>query len=551
MELHLPTLQEAIAAQVPDRECVVWRSRRLTWADFTARTRRVSGVLSASGLGCHHEREGLPGWESGQHLVALYLHNGPEYLEAMVGAMKARTAPFNVNYRYTAEELAYLLADARAEAVVFHSAFAPRLATALAGLDTPAVLLQVDDGSNEPLLRGARWYEDALAETDPRLPAELVASWSPDDLYVLYTGGTTGRPKGVLWRQADFLDAALGVRRRDGSPYESTGELAAAAAARPGPRALPSPPFMHGAAQWNAISAWLAGGTVLVQDEVTHWDAADVLRTAERERATSLQIVGDAFARPLLDALHAHPFDLSALRHLTSGGAVLSAPVKAQLLEALPHVTIVDIVGSSESGRQGIATSSLASGAGTGRFAPSSGAVVLSDDRSRLLRAGDPEVGWLAQGGRVPLGYLGDPEKTAATFPVIDGVRYAVPGDRARLDAGGGIELLGRESVTINTGGEKVFAEEVEQALKHHPAVYDALVVGRPSERWGQEVCAVVHVRPGWEPSEELAGALRDECAHHLARYKLPKSIVWRDHVRRSPSGKPDYRWARAQVMGA
>ncbi len=547
MELNLPQLHEAVAAVVPERECLVWRDRRLSWLAFTERSRRVAAVLGAHGLGSRRERATLTGWEAGQDLVALYLHNGTEYLETMLGAMKARAAPFNVNYRYTAEELAYLLADAGAAAVVFHGVFAPTLATALAGIEPPSLLLQVDDGSGEPLLRGAVPYEAALAAVSPELPPALVASWSPDDLYVLYTGGTTGRPKGVLWRQADFLVAALGIRRRDGTDIETVSEIAEATR-RGGPRALPSPPFMHGAAQWNAISAWLAGGTVVIQDHTEHWDADDVLATAERERATSLQIVGDAFARPLIDALRRRPYDLSALRHLTSGGAVLSASTKDELLALLPRVAVVDIVGSSESGRQGITTSTRAAGARTGVFDASAGARVVDTGRRRALEPGDPEVGWLAQSGRVPLGYLGDPARTEATFPVIGGIRYAVPGDRARLLADGSIELLGRESVTINTGGEKVFAEEVEHALKHHPAVYDALVVGRPSERWGQEVVAVVRLRPGWDGGPGLEAALRAECARHLARYKLPKAFVYRDHIARSPSGKPDYRWARAQL---
>ncbi|MBK9178127.1 MAG: acyl-CoA synthetase [Acidimicrobiales bacterium] len=547
MELNLPLLHEAVAAEVPERECLVWRDRRLSWLAFTERSRRVAAVLHAHGLGCRRERATLAGWEAGQDLVALYLHNGTEYLEAMLGAMKARAAPFNVNYRYTAEELAYLLGDAAAAAVVFHGTFAPTLATALAGSEPPRLLLQVDDGSGEPLLRGAIPYEDALAGVSPALPPALEASWSPDDLYVLYTGGTTGRPRGVLWRQADFLVAALGVRRRDGTDIETVAEVADAAR-RGGPRALPSPPFMHGAAQWNAMSAWLAGGTVVIQDRTDRWDAGDVLATAERERVTSLQIVGDAFARPLIDALRRRPYDLSALRHLTSGGAVLSASTKQDLLTLLPQVAVVDIVGSSESGRQGITTSTREAGARTGVFDRSAGACVVDADRRRILEPGDPEVGWLAQSGRVPLGYLGDPARTDATFPVIDGARCAVPGDRARLLADGSIELLGRESVTINTGGEKVFAEEVEHALKHHPAVYDALVVGRPSDRWGQEVVAVVRLRPGWAASPELEGDLRAECGRHLARYKLPKAFVYRGHIARSPSGKPDYRWARAQL---
>ncbi|HEX8805189.1 MAG TPA: AMP-binding protein, partial [Acidimicrobiales bacterium] len=348
-----------------------------------------------------------------------------------------------------------------------------------------------------------------------------------------------------LWRQGDFLATALGVAG-------TTGELVAAAAARPGLRTLPSAPFMHGAAHWNALSAWTSGGTVVIQDDPTRLVPADVLATCERARVTALQIVGDAFARPLLDEAAAGSYDLSSLRFLLSGGATLSAPVKARLAELVPGVRIVDVLGSSETGRQAV-TESRGGRAGDGApgptgpaaFAPGPTSVVLSEDHTRRLAPGDPEAGWLAQRGRVPLGYLGDPAKTAATFPVIGGERHAVSGDRVRLLADGRIELLGRESVTINTGGEKVFAEEVEQALTSHPAVVDAVVVGRPSERWGQEIVAVLALRPGGgaAPTDD---ELRDHVRAGLAGYKVPKAFVRVDRVHRSPAGKPDYAWARA-----
>ncbi|HEX9260798.1 MAG TPA: acyl-CoA synthetase, partial [Acidimicrobiales bacterium] len=272
---------------------------------------------------------------------------------------------------------------------------------------------------------------------------------------------------------------------------------------------------------------------------------ADVWTTVARERVASVQIVGDAFARPLIDELHRHSYDLSALRFIVSGGAVLSAVNKQALLDLVPGVQVIDIVGSSEAGRQGVHTSSTRSGAATGSFGPSAGATVLDDARTAELAPGTGAIGWLASAGRVPLGYLGDPDKTRATFPVIGGSRYSVPGDRARRAADGSIELLGREAVCINTGGEKVFAEEVEQVLKAHPAVVDALVVGRPSELWGQEVVAVVHLRAPASDDE-----LRAACAEHLARYKLPKAIIRRDAIGRTPSGKPDYTWAKTQVSG-
>ena len=529
-ELNLAALHEAVAAAVPDRECLVWRDRRLTWAEVTDRTRRLAAVLREHGLGIHDDDPDRPGWVSPHDHIALYLHNGNEYLEGMIGAAKARCASVNINYRYVADELRHVLTDSDTRAIVFHGAFAPTLAEVLSDLPRLHLLLQVDDGTGQPLLDGAVRYEDALADATPWVAPDL----SPDDLYILYTGGTTGLPKGVLWRQADFLAACLGLAR-------TTDDLVSMARAA-NLRVLAAPPFMHGAAHWNAISAWCGGGTVVVQDRPSRLDPDDILRTVAREEVTSLLIVGDAFARPLVDALRTGRHDVGHLRYLLTGGAVLSASVKEELLALAPGLRIVDVLGSSETGRQGVHTSDGRRGASTGTFERSPTAAVLSEDLTRALEPGDPELGWLAQGGRVPLGYLGDPDKSARTFPTVAGQRFAVAGDRARLLADGAIELHGRDSVTINTGGEKVFAEEVEQALKRHPAVFDAVVVGRPSERWGQEVVAVVQLRTdGPEPTDD---ELRATASAHLARYKLPKDFVRVDQVERSPSGKPDYRWA-------
>jgi acyl-CoA synthetase (AMP-forming)/AMP-acid ligase II len=540
MELNLAIIHEAIAAAVPERECLVWRDRRLSWADITDRTRRLANLLLDHGIGVHGDPSAAPPWASVQDHVALYLSNGNEYLEGMLGSYKARAAPFNVNYRYVTEELTYLLRDARTRALIYHSRFAPVLAEVLPNLDEPPVLLlQVADESNTERLPGALWYDAALegASSDP---APGVPS--PDDLYIVYTGGTTGMPKGVLWRQADFLVSAIGVRRRDGSDFESLEEIVDIAR-RSRLRSCPAPPLMHGAAHWNAISTWTSGGTVVLQGEPRHLDAVDILRTVEREQVSALNIVGDAFARPLLEELRTGQYDISHLRHIISGGAVFSSSVKHELTELVPGLTIVDIVGSSEAGRQAVGT-----GTSTGAFEPSPTGCVLSDDRSRRLEPGDREIGWLAQTGRMPRGYLGDREKTESTFSTIGGVRHVIAGDRARLMDDGRIELLGRESVTINTGGEKVFAEEVELALKHHPSVYDTLVVGRPSDRWGQEVVAVVRLRDDNRATDE---ELRATVAEHVARYKVPKAILRVDHIERSPSGKPDYAWARQVAVDA
>ena len=535
--LNIAAAHEAIAEAVPDRECIVWRERRLSWHQVTDRTRRFANGLTGIGIG-GTVRETAHGWESPHDHVALLLTNGNEYLEAMLGCWKARAASVNVNYRYTADEVRYVLLDSSAAAVVYHRRFAPIVADALATVDIVPALIVVDDDSTAAPVPGSLDYEELLAGASDARPS---LQWPGTDRYLVYTGGTTGAPKGVLWHQDDFLASALGIT-------SSLSELVERARRPDRPRALPAPPFMHGAAHWNAISCWLAGGTVLIQDDVDRLDAADVLDTCAAERATSLLIVGDAFARPLVDELERSPRPLHHLRALMTGGAILSPSLRRRLLERLPELQVVDILGSSETGRHGVSASDRRADAASGVFTPSATTVVLDDDRQHPLERGAGAAGWLAQRGRVPLGYLGDRARTEATFPRIDGVVHAVAGDRARVLADGRIELLGREAGTINTGGEKVHAEEVEKALKNHPDVYDALVVGRSSERWGQEVVAVVAPIDGraLDPA-----ALTDCAAASLARYKLPKDYVEVPEIRRSASGKPDYGWARRIVAGS
>jgi len=533
--LNLAAIHEAIAETVPERECLVFRDRRLSWAEVSDRTRRLADVLRQHGLGCQRERRELRNWESGQDHVGLYLYNGNEYLEGMLGAYKARLAPFNVNYRYVDEELEYLFDNADAKAVIYHASFAPRLARIREKLPKLHLWLQVDDGSGEPLMPGALDYEQALAGARPTEPTGLA----PDDLYILYTGGTTGMPKGVLWRQEDILHAAM--YPGEASSLEQIVERVKKKTR--GVRALPTPPFMHGASHWAVFNMWHVGGTIVVQSDPQRLDPADIWSTVEREKVNVLNMVGDAFARPLVDELRRRRYELSSLRRISTGGAILSASLKQDFLELIPQIQILDVLGSSESGVQASKISSGKSRATTGDFAMNPDNVVLKADLSGLVEPGSGEQGWLARRGRVPLGYYGDAEKTARTFPVVDGVRYVVPGDRTTVEADGSLRLLGRDSVTISTGGEKVFAEEVEQALKHHPGVYDAVVVGMPHERWGQQVTAIVALRPGEQPSKE---ALHSAASEHIAAYKLPKAFVFVEKVLRSPSGKVDYRWARA-----
>ena len=556
----MAAVHEAIAEQSPNSPCIIWRDRSWTWSETTERTRRFAKYLIDRGVANPVEREYLDGHESGQDHLGIYLHNGNEYLEAMLGAYKARVAPFNVNYRYVAEELRYLLNDAKCRVVVYHAAFAPTLAAIRDQLPDLVILIQVADSSGNPLLGGAVDYEDALAQGSPARPEIQVmgGDWSPDDLYILYTGGTTGMPKGVLWRQADIAPTSMGLVKGASSEWDSVGDLLTHIATTTPHVTLAAAPFMHGAGQWIAFRSWHNGGPVVIQDTVERLDPSDLLSCIERHGVQFLQIVGDAFGRPIVDEIDrataaGAPYDLSKLVIILSGGAALSAPLKSRLLTSIPHVIVIDGVGSSEAGGQ---MSQISVGSpentSTGTFICAPNNHVLSEDLTSEHLPGHDGIGWLAKSGRLALGYFGDKTKTAKTFPVVDAVRYCVPGDRARLrpptEVSGGlavIELHGRDSVTINSGGEKIFAEEVEQALLAHPEVYDVVVAGRPSERWGNEVVAVVQLIEGSQATPE---SLNAEAALHVARYKLPKDYVFVEKVLRSPSGKADYRWAKEQA---
>ncbi|MDQ2728135.1 MAG: AMP-binding protein [Actinomycetota bacterium] len=535
---NLWTMFEAVAAAVPDRPNMVWRGTTRTYAQTAERSRRLGNVLAGAGLGWHAHRSALAPWEAGQDLVGLYLYNGPEYIEGTLGGYAARTAPFNINYRYVADELAYLFDDASMAGLVFHARFAPILADVLRRVTArPRLMLQVADDSGEPLLDGAADYEAALAAVSEDLS---VTGHHPDDLYVLYTGGTTGMPKGTLWRQADIWGAAIGVLQGEAAQDEVV-----KAALEGGSRFLPNAPLMHGAAQWLGMNAVITGGTLVINDVVDRLDPREVWTTVEREGVQAMLMVGEAFARPLLVEYERGTYDASSLIVIAVGGAMTSPETKERLTEHLPHVFILDAAGASETGSGLQSISAKGATAERAVFQPGPTTAVLSEGLDGVLAPGDEEVGWFAKYGRIPLGYLGDRAKTEKTFPVVDGTRWSVPGDRARLRADGMVELLGRDSVTINTGGEKVFAEEVEQALLLHPAVLDAVVVGRPSDRWGSEVVAIVAVEGEPADADILATA-----AGRLARYKLPKVIVRVPEMVRSPAGKADYRWARALADG-
>ncbi|MED5551221.1 MAG: AMP-binding protein [Actinomycetota bacterium] len=538
MEFNLARVIAAVAATHPERVALVHHGVEVSFPDFVDRYQRLGNAFADAGLGCHTERSALKGHESGQDHIALYLNNGPEYLESMLGGWAARAATFNVNHRYLANELLYLLGDSAARAVIVSSMYATTLAEVLPDLPDIELIVQVEDESDNKLLPGAVPYEEFVRDQEPL----SLDDCSPDDLYVLYTGGTTGMPKGVLWRNADFFVGALGgSNRREKREYESYEEISAVAS-RGTLRWMTSAPFMHGAAQWVALQALSMGHTLVLPDVVDRYDASTVLQACERERVEFLQIVGDAFARPLIDALGPQSPAPSSLRSIISGGAVLNAELKNELKERFGGVTIRDSIGSSETGVQGSNISGKDEPSSTGDFEPAPGTTVVNNQMDAVLEAGSKEIGWIAMSGRVPLGYLGDEEKTQLTFPVIDDVRLSIPGDRAQRLPDGRIQVLGRDSATINSGGEKIFAEEVENVVKTHPDIYDTVVCGRSSARWGSEVVAIVQLIAGAQLRE---ADIMQHCEKHIARYKWPKAVIQVDKIQRSPAGKPDYRWAR------
>ena len=543
VQFTVPAAADAIAAAIGDREFIIQGDRRYTYTQITERSRRLAAYLHSRGLGCHTERSELPGHEVGQDLLGIYAYNGPEYLEAMLGAWRARVAPFNVNYRYVKNELQYLLADSGATALIYHAAFAQRVGEVLPDLPRLRVLIQIADDSGNDLVHGAVDYESIVASGPAQLPP---VEPSPDNLYVLYTGGTTGMPKGVLWRQHDIFMTSFGGRSLyTGELANTYDEIVKRCVEAPATRLMILPPLMHGAAQWAAMTAMTTGQTVVFSTVTGTLDLDEVVRTIEREKVLAVTVVGDAMARPLAAAIERGTAGISSLAVVANGGALLTPTAKQRLIDVKPGLMIADGVGSSETGAQ--MTHMSAPGAvATGRFNAGPDTFVAAEDLSAILEPGHDGIGWLAQRGYVPLGYKGDATKTAATFPVIDGVRYSVPGDRARHLADGAIELLGRDSVCINSGGEKIFVEEVETAIASHPAVADVVVSGRPSERWGQEVVAIVALVDGGSVE---AQELIDHAAGSIARFKLPKAIVFRPVIERSPAGKADYRWAREQAI--
>jgi len=517
-------LWETVADQIPDAPAQVHGDSRFTWREFDERANGVAHTLLEAGA-------------VEQDKVAQYLHNHPAYMESMFGAWKAGLVPVNTNYRYADDELVYLWDNADAVAVVFHGTFAPTIERILDRVPRVRTWLWVDDGSG-PCPPWATPYEDAAASH----PAKVEAPWGRDGdhLYMLYTGGTTGMPKGVMWRQDDNIRniVSAGINPRYGEDpvdYSATRELVT----KPGFISVPACPLMHGTGCMTQLIA-LSGGGCVITLQGRGLAVEELFDTIEREKANTTAIVGDAFAKPMLRALDAEPdrWDLSSLYVITSSGVMFSEASKQALIKHLPQAMIVDAFSSSEAVGMGQSISSAGSDSGTAKFMVGERTKVFTDDHCEVA-PGSGEIGRVAVGGHQPVGYYKDPEKTAATFLTVGGQRYSIPGDFATVEADGSITLLGRGSVCINTGGEKVFPEEVEEVLKTHHDVRDAVAVGVPDEKFGEAITAVVELRPNAQLDE---AALIDHVKGRLASYKAPKRVLEVDTIGRAPNGKVDYK---------
>ncbi len=534
MEFNLADLFEQAVDHFGDREYLVCDGKRRTYREMEERANRLAHFLAAKGIG------------PGDH-VGIYALNSVEWVETLWAVFKIRAVWININYRYVEHELEYLFSNADLKALVYQRTYAPRVAGVLGAMPMCRVSLVIEDGSTEDYSTiGSVPYEEALASASP---ARDFAPRSGDDLYILYTGGTTGMPKGVVWRHENVFMALGGgidpmtservARPEDVVQKGKTGmELGF----------LPIAPLMHGATQWAVMGQSFIGNKIVLMGK---FEAQEVWTLLERERVNSVMITGDAMGRPLIEALNAPDaaWDTSSFFLLTSSAATFSPMVKEQFLARFPNLMILDAVGSSETGNAGMTMAQAGqSRAAEGPTIRALKQTIVLDEDGNAVQPGSGVIGKLAASGDIPLGYYKDPVKTAETFVTFGGVRYAIPGDFALVEADGRISVLGRGSVSINSGGEKIFPEEVEMAVKSHPDIFDCTVVGVPDERWGNRVVAVVQLRPGTNPTLK---SVQDHCRTLIAGYKLPRDIHVVDAIVRSPSGKPDYRWAKACATAA
>jgi len=535
---NLADLFELVADTVPDRLALAHGERGVTrsWAELDRRTNTLAGHLARN----HRIGDKL----------AVYSYNRPEYVESLLAALKARLVPVNVNYRYREDELAYLFDNSDSTVVVYEATFAPQIAALRDRLPKVREWIELDDGN--PGNEFARGFEELTVGAGERLEIER----SPEDLVLLYTGGTTGMPKGVMWTHSALFralggggNAALGQ-----APSESMEEQRDRIASDEGTmRLLPACPLMHGTGQFTAFNL-LAGGGAVVTCDSRSFDPDQLFATAAARGVQAMAIVGDAFARPMLRELDEHPgrHDLSKLSLIISSGVMWSPPIKQGLLRHIPHAVLMDSFGSSEAVGFGTELTTKDGAVQLGRFKLGPNCKVFTPDGEEIPPGSD-QAGYVARSGPIPLGYYKDEKKTAETFRTLQGRRWSMPGDFCRVKADGTLELLGRGSVCINTGGEKVYPEEIEEALKLHPAVSDAVVVGVPDDKWGEAVTALVQLAAGAadRPGGASEGELRDHVKSRLAAYKAPKRVLVVDDVGRSPSGKADYKGARKRMLEA
>ena len=532
---HLAAVWETIAQAIPEQVALINADSKRSWSEFENRSARLAGALKGSGIGPDAK-------------VAVYALNSNEYLEAHFATFKVRGVPVNVNYRYGEEELVYLFDNADAEAVIYHRRFSPQIAAIAPRLPKLRTLIEIDDGLGEGVA-GALDCEELIAGHSPLAPQD----YSKDDIYMLYTGGTTGMPKGVMYAQPDVTRGLMiGYDLKGEAQPQTKDELVAAVKRRADAGTLPislaACPLMHGTGLWGGAILALNMGGAAVTITNTHFDADELWRTVERDRVCDMAIVGDAFARPMLDSLRkaqatGKPYDVSSLKQIFSSGVMFSSDTKRGLLE-FADMVIIDSVGATEGGMAASVVTRASPPGETAVFKMNATTKVFKEDGTEV-KPGSGEIGMIANGGLAPIGYYKDTKKSATLFREIDGHRYSFPGDYAQVAADGTLILLGRGSSCINTGGEKVFPEEVEEILKEHPDVADCLVIGTPDERLGQRVAAVLSAASGRAIDQD---ALIGFARRKLASYKLPRAIVIAETIERSASGKPDYNWARSLV---